>query len=106
MNEIELQHMGFHTLRQIARQIGVKAPTSLKKAELIQAIIRIKNGIDKPCFSNKGRPLIDVDIKYENINVRDLAKKEKEILKKAQILKDIKVEIKKLKILVDKFLKD
>ena len=106
MNEIELEYTSIHTLRTIAREMGVKAPTSLRKHELIGAIIRIDKGIDKPCRSNKGRPNIDTEINYEKKIPYNLSKKEEEIIKKFNILLDIKTELKKLKQLITELLED
>lgn len=47
-----------YELRELARKVGVKAPTSLKRAELIKRINDICSGKEKP-FSEirvKGRP--------------------------------------------------
>ena len=64
-----LKHLGIHFLRQYARDVGVKAPTTLKKNELIQEIRLIENKTKEPCLknSNRGRkPLISVDSKKIN----------------------------------------
>ena len=47
-------------LREIGRACGVKAPTSLNKNQLIQAIIDIEDGVSKPYFNttNRGRPAL------------------------------------------------
>lgn len=55
-------------LRNLARECGVKLPTTLKKKDLIQKIINIKKGIEKPYIkkNNQGRPhkpLYNFDIK-------------------------------------------
>ncbi len=54
----KLYNASIHDLRIYARQIGVKAPTQLKKAELIEEIFKIQEGIIKPICSKKGRPII------------------------------------------------
>ncbi len=44
-------------LQKYAREIGVKAPTSLNKRALIQEIMLIQDGKKLPCVPNKkGRP--------------------------------------------------
>lgn len=103
MNEIELYCKNIHSLRQIAREIGVKAPTSLAKDDLIEAIIRIKEGIDKPSYSNKGRPALEgVDeTKTFSSNQRELA-----IMKDLKLLKEIKKTFSKLVELFNELLKE
>lgn len=65
MNEIldekntELQQLRIHELRDLARKMGVSAPTSKKKEVLIDEIVKIMNGESEP-FQNqtkKGRPV-------------------------------------------------
>ena len=57
--QIMYKNFNIHELRKIARNIGVKCPTSLKKTELIIQIEKIKNGKQQPYFNNgKGRPPI------------------------------------------------
>ena len=51
-------------LRVIGRSLGVKAPTQLTKSELIEKIIALENGEEKPYFSRKGRPHYKID--FEN----------------------------------------
>ena len=58
ISQIELDHlnnMGIHNLRIFARQVGVKSPTSLKKSELIDLIVKIKTGEIAPNRTNMGR---------------------------------------------------
>lgn len=50
-----IQCMGIHNLRSFARQIGVKSPTTLKKSELIDLIVKIKTGQIEPSKTNMGR---------------------------------------------------
>ena len=68
----ELSNIDVHSLRNLAREIGVRAPTSLKKAELIDEIIQIKKGVKQPYTLKKaGRPLkyrIERGSKKELIN--------------------------------------
>ena len=54
----QLYEINIHDLRILARKIGVKAPTKLKKKELIDEILKIESGKKQPCApSNRGRPL-------------------------------------------------
>ena len=58
-HELEkLYETNIYNLRNIAREVGVKAPTFLKKRELINEILLIENSEKQPCIpSKKGRPL-------------------------------------------------
>lgn len=51
----DLQLMGIYDLRNYARELGVYAPTTKSKTELINAIEKIKTGQLEPVFTNKGR---------------------------------------------------
>ena len=54
----ELNAFNLHSLRILARNFGVKSPSSLKKSVLVDEILNIQNGIKNPYFSNKkGRPV-------------------------------------------------
>lgn len=58
INVEKLQELGIFEIRNIARNVGVYLPTTLKKDELINKIMRIINGIDKPYIkkTKQGRP--------------------------------------------------
>ena len=57
MNKIqELKKLNVHQLRNIARQVGVSAPTTKTAAVLINEIIAIEKGDLKPVRSKMGRP--------------------------------------------------
>ncbi len=53
--EEDLRKFNLLTLREFARKIGVKSPTSKKKAQLIKEIVNIEKGLQKPYFSKFGR---------------------------------------------------
>ncbi len=54
----ELYETNLHSLRIIGREVGVYAPTHLKKKELINEIMSIVNGEKLPCKpTKKGRPV-------------------------------------------------
>ena len=54
----QLHEISIFSLRNIARELGVYAPTKLKKNELIDEILTIENGEKQPCTpSKRGRPL-------------------------------------------------
>lgn len=54
----DLQQLRIHELRDLARKMGVNAPTSKKKEEIIDEIIKIMNGESVPfsTITKKGRP--------------------------------------------------
>lgn len=55
----QLQKTSVLRLREIGRAYGVKAPTSLTKDNLINAILDIESGKTQPCpNSNRGRPTL------------------------------------------------
>ena len=56
--KIDLQRKDIHTLRNLARSIGVSKPTSKKKDRLIADILAIITGKEEPEFknANRGRP--------------------------------------------------
>lgn len=58
INEQNLQELGIFEIRNIAREIGVYSPTTQKKQELIEKIMRIVNGSEKPYVkkTRQGRP--------------------------------------------------
>ena len=54
----ELYDFDIYSLRYLGRNIGVKAPTSLKKAELIENILSVQNGKIPPYTTKRGRPVL------------------------------------------------
>ena len=78
----QLYELNIHSLRNIARKVGVKAPTTLKKKALINEILQIDSGIKQPCMpTKKGRPP-----KNDNANKR--LKNEKIVDENAMDLKN------------------
>lgn len=53
-----LKELGIYELRELARQVGVESPTTKKRSELCDNILRIYSGEVQPANSNpnKGRP--------------------------------------------------
>ena len=53
-----LKELGIYELRELARQVGVESPTTKKRAELCENILKISTGEMHPANtnSNKGRP--------------------------------------------------
>ncbi len=52
----ELETLGIHKLRDLARELGVKAPTTKRQSELIDEILKIECGELEAVKSNMGRP--------------------------------------------------
>lgn len=55
-NRQELKTLGIHKLRDLARELGVKAPTTKRQSELIEEILKIECGEQEAVKSNMGRP--------------------------------------------------
>ena len=54
----QLQKLSVYDLRNVAREIGVKAPTTLTKQALIEEILQIESGKKQPSAPTKrGRPI-------------------------------------------------
>ncbi|MBQ0099818.1 MAG: hypothetical protein KBS91_04665, partial [Firmicutes bacterium] len=72
--EKDLNKLGLMQLRVYAKSIGVKAPTSYTKNELIKKIKEIKDGIVSPYFTDRGRPQLNtfIDIE-ENLNDNNIS---------------------------------
>ena len=94
-----LNRVSVHGLRNIARELGVKAPSTLNKSTLIKEIIDIKSGNKQPySLSKKGRPpkasycIQNFERKIENVPVNQNKLKNKE---KRRIIKSILQEIEK-----------
>jgi hypothetical protein len=62
-----LSLFGIHELRNYARAIGVKSPTSKCKSTLIHEITRIKNGELAPHHTRHGRPSLFPKIESEEL---------------------------------------
>lgn len=79
---VQLYEMNIHVLRNIAREVGVKSPTTLTKKALIDEILQIESGNKQPCIpTKKGRPP-----KNDNANKR--LKNEKIVDENAMDLKN------------------
>ncbi len=52
----KLQKMSIYELRDIARAMGVKSPTTFRKQDLITQIINIQEGKTTAHYSKRGRP--------------------------------------------------
>ena len=88
----ELYDANLYSLRNIARQVGVHAPTHLKKKDLINEIMAIVNGEKPPCPpTTKGRP-IKHDLAY-TVPEPVVAEKENAVEKERLLRKQIKQEM-------------
>jgi hypothetical protein len=79
---IDVSNMRIYELRDYARKIGVKSPTSKVKSELIEQIRLIESGEQKPHKTVKGRkPIMSFAIgdKNQQFLLGELEKLKKEI---------------------------
>lgn len=72
-NKEYLENLGIYELRALARDVGVKSPTTKKQKELVESILKIQNGEVKAITTNKGRPpkkisFSAINIDYEQID--------------------------------------
>ena len=99
----QLQQINLYSLRNIARNIGVRAPTALTKLKLIDEIIKIQSGQKEPCIpSRAGRPagqcVSEIQL-ISNPNEKANIKKIKEQAKRElidDILKELEKKLEKL----------
>ena len=61
---MEYEKINFHELRKYAREIGVKAPTTFSKPELIEQIKKVKRGEIEPVFK-KSKKITEILFKEE-----------------------------------------
>ncbi len=77
-SEEELNKLSYYILREIGREIGVKAPASKKKEELIDNILQIQNHKLEPCVpTKKGAPKkgnVDLSVFYLPDDIGDYTK--------------------------------
>lgn len=77
----ELELKNIHVLRQIGREKGVKAPSALRKSQLIENIIGIDKGEIAPHVSVAGRPALDENFTANKKEKTDKQEKKKQIKK-------------------------
>ena len=76
-----------HELRVIGANLGVKAPSTLKKEKLINEIIAIEVGEKTPYFSNRGRHRkvnLPFNPNFNYIDRKNIDKKRKDLENKVQ----------------------
>ena len=84
-----LKEINVYSLRSLARQIGVKSPSTLNKDALINEIVEIKSGKKEPYFASKvGRPTKAI------VKLEDMYKKESLLsFDKVELQKEIKQQL-------------
>ena len=93
-----LEKYSIYELRQIARSMGVKAPTTKKHSELINEIKKIQNKEIAPIKTTKGRPA-----KVLNIDFCNKVLQESEIVE--QFKQKIKLNLEEIEKALDKITK-
>ena len=78
----ELSKKSIHELRILGRSIGVKSVTTLKKEELIEQIISVDNGTQKPFLATKVAPHLKVKVKILTSTTNRLRQKLMQYYKK------------------------
>ncbi len=81
----ELNEYDIYSLRDLGRSMGVKAPTSLKKADLIENILNIQKGKIKPYKTKRGRPARpkkELSLEEIKIIIKDIIERNEERIKK------------------------
>ncbi len=95
-----LLSINLYDLRNIARNIGVRAPTALTKPVLIDEIMKIQSGKKEPCVPSKtGRPAIRRIDNLESMEKEESQSRLLDIIKikkqaKRELIDDILSEIK------------
>lgn len=92
----QLEGMHLHDLRAIGRNIGVKSPTSKTKTELINKILAVFKGEEKPYFTKVGRKVLtNEEISFMEREQKQIDnKKEKEFnLQLSKLLEKHKKEL-------------
>ena len=96
----ELTKRGVHELRVFAREIGVRAPTDMKKHQIIEEILQVQSGIKEPYFSTAGRPAIkrklEIKTPRPSIDKRKKQRKEKSIKRMLNKVEEMKNMLTKL----------
>ncbi len=85
----ELQGLHLQTLREVGRKVGVKAPASLKKNDLINGIIDVVSGKVPPHHAKSGRPCIKDNLENLQTPLLDSSNKDEHL---NSIIKNIKVD--------------
>lgn len=65
----ELNEFSLYSLRELGREIGVKAPSTLKKEQLIEQILSVLSGKIEPTFSMRGRPKLKKNFSTQEVTL-------------------------------------
>lgn len=65
----ELNKFNLYSLRELGREIGVKAPSTLKKEQLIEQILGVLSGKIEPTFSTRGRPKLKMNLSTREVTL-------------------------------------
>ena len=92
------KNINIFELRMIAREKGVRCPTTLNKPQLIEQLAKVENGEIAPYFKQsggKGRPVMTTTLNLNNINLYELTHRDK-LVKLFISLQDLNKAAKKL----------
>jgi len=65
----QLNEFNLYSLRELGRSLGVKAPSSLRKDQLIEQILGVLSGKIEPTFSMRGRPKLKKNLSTREITL-------------------------------------
>ena len=90
----QLEKFSVYDLRKIARNIGVKSPTILKKRQIIDEIMQIQSGLKQPNIpSKRGRTVMKGEDNL--INCEKESANKKELIINA-LLKEVRIKLEKI----------
>ena len=71
----ELNEFSLYSLRALGRKTGVKAPSSLRKKELIENILDVQSGKTPPHATKRGRPALPKQVEPSLEEMKIIIKK-------------------------------
>lgn len=71
----QLNEYNLYSLRTLGRKTGVKAPSSLRKAELIENILDVQSGKILPHKTKRGRPALPKQVESTLEEMKVIIKK-------------------------------
>ena len=104
MKRLSFEDLPLYRLRKIGREVGVKAPTSLNKATLLDEISKILSGEKVPHNTTKGRPVReDFEVAPNGMFCKkEMLKRELMLLEK-RIKKEEEIFLSKIEIIIKDF---
>ena len=94
-NQEYLNQMTIYSLRKLARELGVKSPSAMRKEKIISNILDLQKGKLQPYKTKRGRPLLKSS--YAPVKEKILSKQERKKLKTIKNkLESILLEIKEI----------